>query len=133
MNLTSKSNIANFVKKTDFDNKLKGVTSNKNELNEFAKKVKIISTKQLKKDLINKFSILNGTKYSSLGIFQNYLVFIPANKYSKYFSGTSRIDSWESNGKSEENIENIVISDRNFATNFVDRHLLPDMNFNRHC
>ena len=29
------------------------------------------------KDLINKFSILNGAKYFSLGIFQNYLVFIP--------------------------------------------------------
>ena len=29
-NLASKSDIANFVKKTDFDNKLKDVTSNKN-------------------------------------------------------------------------------------------------------
>ena len=37
-NLASKSNIANFVKKTDFDNKLKDVTSNKNELNELSKK-----------------------------------------------------------------------------------------------
>ena len=26
-----------------------------------------------------------------LGIFQNYLIFIPAEKYIKYFSGTSRI------------------------------------------
>ena len=32
-NLASKNDIANFVKKTDFDNKLKTVTSNKNELN----------------------------------------------------------------------------------------------------
>ena len=30
-NLASKSDIANFVKKTDFDNKLKDVASNKNE------------------------------------------------------------------------------------------------------
>ena len=30
-NLTSKSNVANFVSKTDFNNKLKNVTSNKNE------------------------------------------------------------------------------------------------------
>ena len=30
-NLTSKSDIANFVKKTDFDNELKDATSNKNE------------------------------------------------------------------------------------------------------
>ena len=48
-----------------------------------------MSTKGLTKDLINKFSILNGTKYFSSGTFQNYLVFIPANKYIKYFSGTA--------------------------------------------
>ena len=91
-NLASKNDIANFVKKTDFDNKLKNVTSNKNELNELSKKVKAISTKGLTKDLIDKFSILNGAKYFSSGIFQNYLVFIPAKKYIKYFSGTTRID-----------------------------------------
>ena len=58
--------------------KLKTVTLNKNELNELSKKIKSISTKGLTKDLINKFSILNGAKYFSLGIFQNYLVFTPA-------------------------------------------------------
>ena len=36
------------------------------------------STIGLTKDLINKFSILNGAKYFSSVIFQNYLVFIPA-------------------------------------------------------
>ena len=61
-NLASKSDIANFVKKTDYNNKLKNVTSNKNELNELSKKVKAISTKELTKDLINKFNILNGAK-----------------------------------------------------------------------
>ena len=39
-NLASKSNVANFVKKTDFDNKLKNVTSNKNKLNKFSKNLK---------------------------------------------------------------------------------------------
>ena len=39
-------------------------------------KVKAISAKGLTKDLINKFSILNGVKYFSSGLFQNYLVFI---------------------------------------------------------
>ena len=34
---------------------------------------------------------------------------------------------------SEENIENITQSDSNFAPNYVDHHLLPDMNFNGHC
>ena len=56
--LASKRDIANFVKKTDFDDKLKNmnknVTSNKtkhaiveNELNELSEKVKAISTKGL--------------------------------------------------------------------------------------
>ena len=39
-NLASKSDIANFVIKTDFDNKLKDVTSNKTELNELSKNLK---------------------------------------------------------------------------------------------
>ena len=132
-NLASKSDIVNFVNKADFDNKLKDVTSNKNELNELSKKVKAISTKGLTKDLINKFSILNGAKYFSSGIFQNYLVFIPAKKYIKYFSGTTRINSWKSIGMSEKIIENITKSYSNFALTFVDHHLLPDMNFNGHC
>ena len=34
---------------------------------------------------------------------------------------------------SEENIENITKSDNNFATNFVDYHILRHINFNRHC
>ena len=83
--------------------------------------------------MINKFNILNGTKYFSSGIFQNYLVFIPAKKYIKYFSGTTRINSWKSIGMSEKIIENITKSYSNFALTFVDHHLLPDMNFNGHC
>ena len=58
-NLVSKNDIANFVKKTDFDNKLKDVTSNKNEFKELSKKVNSISAKGLTKDLKNKFSILH--------------------------------------------------------------------------
>ena len=128
-NLASKSDIVNFVNKADFDNKLKDVTSNKNELNELSKKVKAISTKGLTKDLIDKFSILNGAKYFSSGIFQNYLVFIPAIKHIKYFHGTTQIYSWKSNGMSEESIENITKSDSNFAPTFVNHHLFPDPNF----
>ena len=104
--LTSKNYIANFLKKTDFDNELQKL--NRNELNELIKKVKAISTKGSTKYLINKFSILNGLKYFYSGIFQNYLVFIPARKYIKYFSGTTWTDSWKSNGMSEGNIENIT-------------------------
>ena len=38
--LASKTHVANFVKKTCFDNKLKDVSSNKNELHELSKKIK---------------------------------------------------------------------------------------------
>ena len=55
-NLANKSDIAHFVKKTDL-----------------SKKFKAISTKGIKNDLINKFSILNGAKHFSSGIFYNYL------------------------------------------------------------
>ena len=65
--------MADFVKKTDFDDKLKDLnknaTSNKtkhvrveNELNELSKIVEAISLKGLTKDLINGYKILNGTK-----------------------------------------------------------------------
>ena len=39
-NLASKSDIANSGKKTDLDDKVKTVTSNKNRLNELSKKLK---------------------------------------------------------------------------------------------
>ena len=83
--------------------------------------------------MINKFNILNGIKYFSSGIFQNYLVFIPAKKYIKYFSATTQIDLWTFNEMSEDNIANITKSDRNFTPTFVDHHVLPDIDFNGHC
>ena len=72
-----KQEIGNFVNKTDSDNKLKNITSNKKKSKELSEKVKAISTKRLIKDLINRFSILNGARYFSSGIFKNYLIFIP--------------------------------------------------------
>ena len=76
--------------------------------------------------MINKLSILNGAQYFSLGIFPNYLVFISAKKYIKYFTGTTQIELWKSYEKSEENIENITKSDSNFAptfrSSFITRH-----------
>ena len=44
------------MKKIDFDNKLKDVTSNKNELNKLSRKVKAILAKVLTKDLIVGYS-----------------------------------------------------------------------------
>ena len=132
-NLASKNDTVNFVKKKDFDNKIKDVTSSKNDLNKQSQNVKAISTKGLTKHLITEFSILNGAKYFYSETFQNYLAFLLAKKCIKYFSGTTWIQSWKSNGMSEENIENITKSDSNFAPTFVDHHLLPDINFNEHC
>ena len=64
------NDITIFVKKTDFDNKLKklnkNITSNKNE------KVKAISTKGSTKAVINEFIILDREKYFSSRIFQIY-------------------------------------------------------------
>ena len=98
----------------------------KNELNEISKKVEAISTKGLTKDLISKYSILNGAKYFSSGILQNYLVFIAANKHFKCFSGTT-------NGISEKSIENKTTSANNFAPTFIDTCPLSNVNFNGHC
>ena len=83
--------------------------------------------------MINKFNIFNRAKYFPSRIFQNYLVFISAKKYIKYFSSTTGIDSWKSNGMSEENIENITKSYSSCAPTFVDHHVLPDINFNGYC
>ena len=47
-----------------------------------------MSTKGLTKDLINKYSILNGAKCFYLGILQNCFVLL-AKKYIKYFSGAT--------------------------------------------
>ena len=58
------------ISKTDFDNKVKSFTSNENELNKLSKKLKAISTKGITKDLINKFSIINGQNIFLLECFK---------------------------------------------------------------
>ena len=65
--------------------------------------------------------------------YQKKLKQLPTKKYIKHFSGTTWIDSWKSNGMSEEDIENATKSGSNFASTFADYHLLPDINFNGHC
>ena len=51
--------------------------------------------KELAKDLLNGYKSFNSPKIFSSKIFQNYLVFIPAKKYIKYFTGTTRSSSWK--------------------------------------
>ena len=70
----------------------------------YPEKLNHYQKKKLRKDLISKFSIPNEAKYFSSGIFQNYLVFIPGKECIRYSSGTTWIESWKSNGMSEENI-----------------------------
>ena len=41
-----------------------------------------------------------------------------------YFSGTTRIDWWKTNGMPDEYIEIITKSDSNFTQTFVDHHVL---------
>ena len=45
----------------------------------------------------------------------------------KCFTGTSRLS------EKYQSIENITKSANNFASTFVNHHLLPDMSFNGHC
>ena len=58
---------------------------------------------------------------------------MPGKNYIKFFSGTTRINSWKSNGMSEEDIEIITKSDSDYAPSFVDYYVLPGINFNGHC
>ena len=53
-------------------------------------------------------------KYFFSGIFQNYLVFLPAKKHIRQLSCASQVDSWKSNGISEEDNESITKSTNNF-------------------
>ena len=77
-----------------------------------------------------KYVFLMAQKQFSLGMSQNYFVFIPAKKYIKHFSSTTWIVWWRYNVVSEESIENITKSDMNFAPTFVGYHLLLDITFN---
>ena len=47
---------------------------------------KLLSTKGLTEDLLNKYKVLNGAKYFSSGVLPNYLAFTSANICFKFFS-----------------------------------------------
>ena len=49
-----------------------------------------------------------GPTYFSLEIFENYFVFIPDEKYIRYFNDTNQFYSWKSHEMSEESIEDIL-------------------------
>ena len=58
--------------------------------------------------------------------FKNFYYIYLLKKYIKYFSGTTQINLWKSNGMSDKNIENITKTDSTFATTFVNDHVLLD-------
>ena len=83
--------------------------------------------------MINKFIILNGTKYFSSEIFQNYLVFIPDKNYIKYFNDTNQIYLSKLNRMPEKSIRNITKSSSLFVPTFVNHFILRDVTFNGQC
>ena len=81
------------------------------------KNVKIISTKGLTADMINKYSILNGAKYFSLNELQNYLVFQIfishiSTKNDKIYLGKSK-------GMSEESITPPCTTSKSFYPELI--------------
>ena len=90
--LAAKDDIADFVKETDFDNKLKSinkkVTSNKikhvlvvNELDDLLEKGEQISIKGLTKDLINWYSIPTGANIFFRCIKKLLSIYISSNLF----------------------------------------------------
>ena len=104
-----------------------------NELNELSKKGEAILTKGSTKDLINGYKILNGAKYFSSGILQNYLIFLSTKKYFRFLTNTSQVSSWKSQELSEESIENTTTSNINFTLPLIYYYPLPDAKFNGQC
>ena len=92
---------------------------NENKLNELSKKVEVISTKWLTKDLINGSKILNGRTYFSSGTLQNHLKYVLYNKYIRISSNTSNVLPWKSIETSEDSIENTNTCGSNFAPTLI--------------
>ena len=77
--------------------------------------------------------IFNGAKKFSSDALQNYLLFILINKYFSFFSGASKIYSWTSKGRSEENINTPSTPDNSFVPKRIDDYILPEVKFNGNC
>ena len=58
---------------------------------------------------------------------------LSTKKYFRFFTNTSQIYSWKSKGFSEESIENITTSDRNFGRYLINYYPLANVEFNGHC
>ena len=74
-----------------------------NKLDKLSEKIKLILTKALTNNLIDKYSIINGEKYFFLSGSQCYLVFQPIFSYFTV-GQNDKIGSLKSKGMSEESI-----------------------------
>ena len=99
----------------------------------FQKKIQAISTKVLKKDLINEYKILDGARYFFSGILQNYLMFLSNKKYFRFFTNISQVLLWKSKEFLKESIENITTSDNSFGPTLINYYPLPDIKIDGHC
>ena len=102
-------------------------------MNEISKKIQAISTKVLKKDLINEYKILDGARYFFPGILQNYLMFLSNKKYFRFFTNISQVLLWKSKEFLKESIENIATSDNSFGPTLINYYPLPDIKIDGHC
>ena len=106
----------NKTKLVETENNLNGgLTSYAKLINDLLGEVKLILTKRLIKDMINGYSILNGSKYSTENGLQNYLVFQPVCRYFKT-SANNMVMAWKSNGLSDEITKPPTISDNSLYT-----------------
>ena len=83
--------------------------------------------------MINKFSILNDSKYFSSGILQIYLLFIPTKNTLNILVALVKLVRRNLIECQKKILKNITKSDSKFAPTFFDHHVLPDINFNGHC
>ena len=94
--------------------------------------MKLVSTKALTKDLINKYNILNGAKYfSSVGL-SNHLEFVSNNKWFDTFSGIDKDYSLQCKIVPKESIKTPT-SGYTFAPKVIDSNRLEKFIFKWNC
>ena len=83
----------------------------KKEVYELSEKIKLISTKRLTKDLINKFRIFNGAKCFSKNGLQNNFVYQVSIRYFKLVTNNYTVKKWESIGLLDRTIKLHTVPD----------------------
>ena len=108
VNLASKTDISDFLKRTGFDKKLRKINN------------KVTSSKA--KNLTNGYSIITVARNLIEDESQNYLVFQPVFKYFQTFTGTNKTFAWKSEGLSEESFKIPITSGKSFSPKLTFIH-----------